>query len=140
MGGQVDFFIYLSPGQLKIIWEFLALFDHVSHPHHCLLGCFRIFHTVILDDPFDDPDGLEIPDKSPGPTQEMLEVLIFLTVMSILIHVYCPLAFSRTQVSYQICQLKTRRLLVLYCMTAMMNIMETFVVISNITDKKTLGA
>ena len=25
MGGQVDFLIYLSPGQLKIIWEFLAL-------------------------------------------------------------------------------------------------------------------
>ena len=25
MGGQVDFFIYLSPGRLKIILEFLAL-------------------------------------------------------------------------------------------------------------------
>ncbi|KAK7494311.1 hypothetical protein BaRGS_00014414, partial [Batillaria attramentaria] len=33
----------------------------------------RIFHTVILDDPFDDPEGLEYPDKSPGPTREMLE-------------------------------------------------------------------
>lgn len=33
----------------------------------------RIFHTVILDDPFDDPEGLEFPDKSPGPTKEMLE-------------------------------------------------------------------
>jgi hypothetical protein len=29
---------------------------------------------VILDDPFDDPQGLEVPDKSPGPTKEMLEV------------------------------------------------------------------
>lgn len=34
----------------------------------------RIFHTVIVDDPYDDPAGLEIPDKSPGPTKEMLEV------------------------------------------------------------------
>ena len=34
----------------------------------------RIFHTVIVDDPYDDPEGLEIPDKSPGPTKEMLEV------------------------------------------------------------------
>lgn len=25
----------------------------------------RINHTVILDDPFDDPEGLEFPDKSP---------------------------------------------------------------------------
>ncbi|KAK7107825.1 peptidyl-prolyl cis-trans isomerase-like 4 [Littorina saxatilis] len=33
----------------------------------------RIFHTVILDDPYDDPDGLQVPDKSPGPTQEMLK-------------------------------------------------------------------
>ena len=25
----------------------------------------RILHTLVLDDPFDDPLGLEIPDKSP---------------------------------------------------------------------------
>lgn len=25
----------------------------------------RIFHTIILDDPFPDPPGLMIPDKSP---------------------------------------------------------------------------
>ena len=25
----------------------------------------RILHTLVLDDPFDDPVGLEIPDKSP---------------------------------------------------------------------------
>lgn len=32
----------------------------------------RIFHTVILDDPFEDPPGLEsyIPDRSPSPTPE----------------------------------------------------------------------
>uniref|UniRef100_A0A6I8QXM2 Peptidyl-prolyl cis-trans isomerase n=1 Tax=Xenopus tropicalis TaxID=8364 RepID=A0A6I8QXM2_XENTR len=33
----------------------------------------RINHTVILDDPFDDPSGLTIPDSSPGPTKEQLD-------------------------------------------------------------------
>ena len=32
----------------------------------------RIGHTVILDDPFEDPPGLEIPDRSPPPSKEML--------------------------------------------------------------------
>ncbi|XP_053737694.1 peptidyl-prolyl cis-trans isomerase-like 4 [Synchiropus splendidus] len=30
----------------------------------------RINHTVILDDPFDDPPDLPVPDKSPEPTRE----------------------------------------------------------------------
>ncbi|XP_002732202.1 peptidyl-prolyl cis-trans isomerase-like 4, partial [Saccoglossus kowalevskii] len=33
----------------------------------------RINHTVILDDPFDDPADLEIPDRSPEPTKEQLD-------------------------------------------------------------------
>ncbi|ETE67174.1 Peptidyl-prolyl cis-trans isomerase-like 4 [Ophiophagus hannah] len=33
----------------------------------------RINHTVILDDPFDDPSGLAIPDRSPEPTKEQLD-------------------------------------------------------------------
>jgi peptidyl-prolyl cis-trans isomerase-like 4 len=33
----------------------------------------RITHTVILEDPFDDPDGLEIPDKSPEVTEDILK-------------------------------------------------------------------
>ncbi|KAL4232788.1 Peptidyl-prolyl cis-trans isomerase-like 4 [Mactra antiquata] len=33
----------------------------------------RIYHTIILDDPFDDPAGLEIPDRSPEPTKEQLD-------------------------------------------------------------------
>nr|XP_060609524.1 peptidyl-prolyl cis-trans isomerase-like 4 [Anolis sagrei ordinatus] len=33
----------------------------------------RINHTVILDDPFDDPTGLTIPDRSPEPTKEQLD-------------------------------------------------------------------
>ncbi|KAG2226173.1 hypothetical protein INT45_003318, partial [Circinella minor] len=33
----------------------------------------RIRHTVILDDPFPDPEGLQVPDASPVPTKEQLE-------------------------------------------------------------------
>lgn len=29
---------------------------------------------MILDDPFDDPDGLVVPDRSPSPTPEQLAV------------------------------------------------------------------
>ncbi|CAG5125955.1 unnamed protein product [Candidula unifasciata] len=32
----------------------------------------RIYHTVILDDPYEDPGGLIIPSVSPLPTEEML--------------------------------------------------------------------
>nr|XP_048700229.1 peptidyl-prolyl cis-trans isomerase-like 4 isoform X2 [Caretta caretta] len=34
---------------------------------------FWINHTVILDDPFDDPSGLIIPDCSPEPSKEQLD-------------------------------------------------------------------
>ena len=34
----------------------------------------RISHTVILEDPYDDPKGLVIPDRSPEPTKEALTV------------------------------------------------------------------
>lgn len=38
----------------------------------------RILHTIVLDDPFEDPNGLAdlIPDRSPEPTKEQLEVII----------------------------------------------------------------
>jgi peptidyl-prolyl cis-trans isomerase-like 4 len=38
----------------------------------------RIKHTIILDDPFPDPEGLaaKIPDRSPEPTKDMLEVSV----------------------------------------------------------------
>merc|ERR1719245_2696970 len=32
----------------------------------------RITHTVVLDDPFDDPSGLEIPPASPVPPKEAM--------------------------------------------------------------------
>ncbi|KAF4092051.1 hypothetical protein AMELA_G00016650 [Ameiurus melas] len=33
----------------------------------------RINHTVILDDPYDDPPDLPVPDRSPEPTKEQLD-------------------------------------------------------------------
>ena len=33
----------------------------------------RITHTVVLDDPYDDPNGLEVPPGSPVPDPEMLK-------------------------------------------------------------------
>lgn len=40
----------------------------------CISHFIRIYHTIVLDDPYDDPDGLEVPDKSPEPTKEQLDV------------------------------------------------------------------
>ncbi|XP_067876283.1 peptidyl-prolyl cis-trans isomerase-like 4 isoform X2 [Heterodontus francisci] len=39
----------------------------------CPYQDIRITHTVILEDPFDDPSGLQIPDRSPEPTKEQLD-------------------------------------------------------------------
>ncbi|XP_059169872.1 peptidyl-prolyl cis-trans isomerase sig-7-like [Physella acuta] len=39
-----------------------------NRPHQDI----RIYHTIILDDPYDDPANLDIPPVSPGPTEEML--------------------------------------------------------------------
>ncbi|XP_048452524.1 peptidyl-prolyl cis-trans isomerase-like 4 isoform X3 [Rhincodon typus] len=39
----------------------------------CPYQDIRITHTVILEDPFDDPPGLQIPDRSPEPTKEQLD-------------------------------------------------------------------
>lgn len=41
-----------------------------------VLFSIRINHTVILDDPFEDPPGLSIPDRSPEPTKEQLDVSV----------------------------------------------------------------
>ncbi|KAG0336401.1 Peptidyl-prolyl cis-trans isomerase cyp6 [Podila horticola] len=35
----------------------------------------RIKHTIILDDPFPDPEGLQVPDESPLPTRAMLDTV-----------------------------------------------------------------
>lgn len=34
----------------------------------------RINHAVILEDPFDDPPDLPVPDRSPEPTRDQLDV------------------------------------------------------------------
>jgi len=36
----------------------------------------RITHTIIIEDPFDDPKGLNVPDRSPSPTADRLMVYI----------------------------------------------------------------
>jgi len=46
-----------------------AICDENDRPYQDI----RINHTIILDDPFDDPGGLPIPDKSPEPTREQLQ-------------------------------------------------------------------
>ncbi|KAF9100974.1 Peptidyl-prolyl cis-trans isomerase-like 4 [Mortierella sp. GBA35] len=35
----------------------------------------RIKHTIVLEDPFPDPEGLIVPDESPLPTQAMLDTV-----------------------------------------------------------------
>ncbi|XP_070172634.1 peptidyl-prolyl cis-trans isomerase sig-7 [Polyergus mexicanus] len=54
---------------LEIILKFNeAICDGDQRPYQDI----RISHTVILEDPFDDPVGLVIPDRSPEPTKEAL--------------------------------------------------------------------
>lgn len=54
---------------LEIILKFNeAICDGDQRPYQDI----RISHTVILEDPFDDPAGFVIPDRSPEPTKEAL--------------------------------------------------------------------
>ena len=46
---------------------------YVCVQQFCFLQDVRITHTVVLDDPFDDPSGLEIPPASPVPDPAMLK-------------------------------------------------------------------
>ncbi|XP_071819780.1 peptidyl-prolyl cis-trans isomerase-like 4 isoform X2 [Apostichopus japonicus] len=52
-----------------VVTEGFDVLDKISETFcdakHRPLQDIRINHTVILDDPFDDPEGLEFPDKSP---------------------------------------------------------------------------
>lgn len=47
--------------------------DAICDDEHRPYQDIRINHTVILDDPYDDPNGLVIPDRSPEPTKEQLD-------------------------------------------------------------------
>uniref|UniRef100_A0A2P2I4E3 Peptidyl-prolyl cis-trans isomerase n=2 Tax=Hirondellea gigas TaxID=1518452 RepID=A0A2P2I4E3_9CRUS len=46
--------------------------DVLADEKHRPYQDIRISHTVVLDDPYPDPDELEFPDQSPRPTPEML--------------------------------------------------------------------
>ncbi|KAJ3014531.1 Peptidyl-prolyl cis-trans isomerase cyp6 [Thoreauomyces humboldtii] len=46
-----------------------ALADDEGRPYRDI----RIKHTIVLDDPFDDPPNLPVPDRSPVPTEDMLK-------------------------------------------------------------------
>ena len=56
-----------------IIQDFMSIF-FLFFPFHLHVYSNRINHTVILDDPFDDPPGLPVPSRSPSPTPEQLKV------------------------------------------------------------------
>uniref|UniRef100_A0AAV2KCM6 Peptidyl-prolyl cis-trans isomerase n=1 Tax=Knipowitschia caucasica TaxID=637954 RepID=A0AAV2KCM6_KNICA len=47
--------------------------DYLDGVHTVFGEDIRINHTVILDDPFDDPADLPVPDRSPEPTREQLD-------------------------------------------------------------------
>ncbi|KAL0129339.1 hypothetical protein PUN28_004205 [Cardiocondyla obscurior] len=54
---------------LEVIFKFNeTICDGDQRPYQDI----RISHTVILEDPFDDPVGFVIPDQSPEPTKEAL--------------------------------------------------------------------
>ncbi|RKP07448.1 cyclophilin-like domain-containing protein, partial [Thamnocephalis sphaerospora] len=56
--------------------EGLDVLDKINDAHcddqHRPYRDIRIRHTILLDDPFPDPNGLQVPDASPVPTAEQL--------------------------------------------------------------------
>ena len=66
-------------GKAAIFGEVVEGFDALEHINGAFvdgsgrpLKDIRILHTVVLDDPFDDPPGVEEPPKSPVPSKEQL--------------------------------------------------------------------
>lgn len=84
-----DFFITLTNGPLKPLDQKHTIFGIVAEGIENIqklntvpcdaknrpLYDLRIFHTHILDDPFNDPEGLIEPDKSPEPILESADRL-----------------------------------------------------------------
>ncbi|XP_033219429.1 peptidyl-prolyl cis-trans isomerase sig-7 [Belonocnema kinseyi] len=68
LDGQHCVFGEISEGLEIILKLNEAICDDSDRPYQDI----RISHTVILEDPYDDPKGLVIPDRSPEPTQEVL--------------------------------------------------------------------
>ncbi|XP_015124237.1 peptidyl-prolyl cis-trans isomerase sig-7 [Diachasma alloeum] len=54
---------------LEVILKFN---DTICDGDHRPYQDIRISHTVILEDPYDDPENLQVPDRSPEPTKEAL--------------------------------------------------------------------
>ncbi|XP_063974482.1 peptidyl-prolyl cis-trans isomerase sig-7 [Diachasmimorpha longicaudata] len=54
---------------LEVILKFN---DTICDGDHRPYQDIRISHTVILEDPYDDPENLPVPDRSPEPTKEVL--------------------------------------------------------------------
>jgi len=49
----------------------------MSDPFFYLIFIYiRISHTVILDDPFNDPAALRVPSQSPEPPKDMTDVCL----------------------------------------------------------------
>ena len=79
-----QFFITASAGQshlddvyttFGIVAEGLEVVQALSNAYADADGRpyqnLRIRHTIVLDDPFDDPPGLQVPDASPGPSEHV---------------------------------------------------------------------
>lgn len=56
----------------------LKLNETICDGDHRPYQDIRISHTVIVEDPYEDPEGLEIPDRSPEPTKEALMVRLLI--------------------------------------------------------------
>lgn len=90
-GGQPvagsQFFITLSSERLEYLDDKHAVFGSVAEGFEVLdkldevlvddqfkpFRDIRIKHTIILEDPFDDPPGLNVPEKSPEPSEDILK-------------------------------------------------------------------
>lgn len=73
LDGQHCVFGEITEG-LEVVLKFNeAICDGDYRPYQDI----RISHTVILEDPYDDPKGLIVPDKSPERTKEALMVRLF---------------------------------------------------------------
>ncbi|KAJ8681687.1 hypothetical protein QAD02_017479 [Eretmocerus hayati] len=68
LDGQHCVFGEITEG-LEII---LKLNETICDADHRPYQDIRISHTVILEDPYEDPQGLIVPDRSPEPTKEIL--------------------------------------------------------------------
>ncbi|XP_011300326.1 peptidyl-prolyl cis-trans isomerase-like 4 [Fopius arisanus] len=68
LDGEHCVFGEISEG-LEII---LKLNETICDGDHRPYQDIRISHTVVLEDPYDDPENLPVPDRSPEPTKEAL--------------------------------------------------------------------